>query len=82
MGFDRLIPRLKSFMEIHLHDLERWRSGEPSQKRHRSTVEEHHLKIAKFVFYCSEISNKNRAKKYSKAMAIKSLKKLTEIFDK
>lgn len=83
ISFERFVPKLKRFLQIHYHDLEVWRRGESPAKRRHLDVEENHEKIAKFVHFASKLEERNRSKAgCTKAMAVRTLKKVTEIFEK
>ena len=108
MTFERLIPKLKKFMEIEYsyestiilfdliiliilinklliyedRDVAYWREGRSPSKRRKISTSENQEKYAQIVFFCATLAAKNRSGvKCNKNMAVRILKKLSQVFE-
>ena len=63
-------------------DVAKWREGKSPAKRRKISTSENHEKYAQIVFFSAKLAEKNRSGvKCNKNMAIRILKKLSQVFE-
>ena len=63
IAFERLVPRLRSKMILHYHEIENWRLGEALTKKQRRNTISNQEKIARFVHFRRNLDKRGRVAK-------------------
>ena len=84
MSFKYMVPRLKTYMTTHYHEISTWRRGEGSSKRQRRETIFNHNNMARFIRFRGQLEEKSRgakkSEKYNRNLVSRALTELTNIF--